>query len=230
MTFEQNLEKYADLIVSIGLGLKQDDKLIIYLNQDCLPLARLISKKAYQSGVVDIRLEFNDDTMTLERFLFAPDKALEFFPSYRVEYYESMLKDGYNRLSLLAEDPDLLKPVDPARIAAWQKTAGKALKPLQRYSMENKIKWCVAGVACPAWAKAVFPDLSEEEGMTKLWENIFAATRADLDDPAGLLEGRGRRMRHVKLRPGSEVDPRALGALIEAAYMHLRLCLEPWRT
>lgn len=45
MTFEQNLEKYADLIVSIGLGLKQDDKLIIYLNQDCLPLARLISKK-----------------------------------------------------------------------------------------------------------------------------------------------------------------------------------------
>ncbi len=53
---------------------------------------------------------------------------------------------------------------------------------------------------------------------------------ADLGDPAGLLEGRGRRMRHVKLRPGSEVDPGALGALIEAAYMHLRLCLEPWRT
>jgi len=183
MTFEQNLEKYADLIVSIGLGLKQDDKLIIYLNQDCLPLARLISKKAYQSGVVDIRLEFNDDTMTLERFLFAPDKALEFFPSYRVDYYESMLKDGYNRLSLLAEDPDLLKPVDPARIAAWQKTAGKALKPLQRYSMENKIKWCVAGVACPAWAKAVFPGLPAEEGVRKLWDNIFAATRADLDNP-----------------------------------------------
>ena len=53
---------------------------------------------------------------------------------------------------------------------------------------------------------------------------------ADLGDPAGLLEGRGRRMRHVQLRPGSEVDPGALGALIEAAYMHLRLCLEPWRT
>lgn len=52
---------------------------------------------------------------------------------------------------------------------------------------------------------------------------------AALDDPAGLLEGRGRRMRHVKLRPGGEVDAQALGALIEAAYMHLRLCLQPWR-
>lgn len=41
---------------------------------------------------------------------------------------------------------------------------------------------------------------------------------AALDDPAGLLEGRGRRMRHVTLRPGREVDTQALAALIEAAY------------
>ncbi len=189
MTFEQNLEKYADLIVNIGLGLKPDDKLIIYLNEDCLPLARLVSKKAFQKGVIDIRLEFNDDIMALERFLFAPDRALEFFPAYRVEYMENLLKDGYNRLSLLAEDPDLLKPVDPARIATWQRTAGKAMKPLQKYTMENKVKWCVVGVACPAWAKAVFPELPAEEGMRKLWDNIFAATRADLDDPVQAWKG-----------------------------------------
>jgi hypothetical protein len=36
--------------------------------------------------------------------------------------------------------------------------------------------------------------------------------------PAGLLEGSGKRMRHVKLRPGAEVDEDALAALIEAAY------------
>jgi len=31
----------------------------------------------------------------------------------------------------------------------------------------------VAGVASPGWAKAVFPDLPEEEAVAKLWENIF---------------------------------------------------------
>jgi hypothetical protein len=36
--------------------------------------------------------------------------------------------------------------------------------------------------------------------------------------PAGLLEGSGKRVRHVKLRPGSEVDEQALAALIEVAY------------
>lgn len=41
---------------------------------------------------------------------------------------------------------------------------------------------------------------------------------AQLDDPAGLLVGTGKYMRHVKLRPGVEVDPVALDALIRAAY------------
>jgi Domain of unknown function (DU1801) len=41
---------------------------------------------------------------------------------------------------------------------------------------------------------------------------------AALDDPAGLLEGAGRRMRHVKLRWGQPVNTAALSALIVAAY------------
>src|SRR4051794_41769124 len=45
---------------------------------------------------------------------------------------------------------------------------------------------------------------------------------AALPDPAALLEGAGKRMRHVKLRPGVEVDERALGELVTAAYDDLR--------
>lgn len=39
-----------------------------------------------------------------------------------------------------------------------------------------------------------------------------------LEDPAGLLEGTGKRMRHVKLKPGHAVDANALAKLVEAAY------------
>ncbi len=45
---------------------------------------------------------------------------------------------------------------------------------------------------------------------------------ADLADPAGLLEGTGKRMRHVKLRPGKEVDEDALSGLIADAYRDIR--------
>ena len=43
-----------------------------------------------------------------------------------------------------------------------------------------------------------------------------------LPDPARLLTGTGKRGRHVKLRPGGEVDSAALAALVEAAYADIR--------
>jgi hypothetical protein len=45
---------------------------------------------------------------------------------------------------------------------------------------------------------------------------------AVLDDPSGLLEGNGKRMRHVKLKPGLEPDAAALLDLIHAAYLDIR--------
>lgn len=41
---------------------------------------------------------------------------------------------------------------------------------------------------------------------------------ADIADPDGLLEGTGKRMRHVKIKPGHPVDAGSLDRLISAAY------------
>ena len=48
--------------------------------------------------------------------------------------------------------------------------------------------------------------------------NVGFFLGAHLADPARLLEGTGKNMRHVKLRPGGEIDQRALADLIRAAY------------
>ena len=52
--------------------------------------------------------------------------------------------------------------------------------------------------------------------------NVGFYNGADLPDPAGLLEGTGKRMRHVKLRPGVALDEAALEALIAASYLDIR--------
>jgi hypothetical protein len=56
--------------------------------------------------------------------------------------------------------------------------------------------------------------------------NVGFFLGADLDDPEGLLEGSGKRMRHVKLRPGASVDSAALSTLIDAAYSAVKGRLE----
>lgn len=48
--------------------------------------------------------------------------------------------------------------------------------------------------------------------------NVGFFLGSELHDPAGLLQGTGRRMRHVKVRPGENLDSAALVALIGAAY------------
>jgi hypothetical protein len=48
---------------------------------------------------------------------------------------------------------------------------------------------------------------------------------AELEDPAGLLEGSGKRMRHVKLNPGRDSNAAALGNLIDAAYLDIKVHL-----
>jgi hypothetical protein len=45
---------------------------------------------------------------------------------------------------------------------------------------------------------------------------------AELDDPSGLLQGTGRRMRHVNVMPGVDLNALALSALINAAYADVK--------
>ena len=52
--------------------------------------------------------------------------------------------------------------------------------------------------------------------------NVGFFRGAEVSDPDGILEGTGKFMRHVKLRPEREVDAAALTNLIEAAYTDMK--------
>lgn len=60
--------------------------------------------------------------------------------------------------------------------------------------------------------------------------NVGFFEGASLEDPAGLLEGSGRRMRHVKLPWGRPVDEAALSSLIQTAAADIRARVEAERT
>ncbi len=71
------------------------------------------------------------------------------------------------------------------------------------------------------------------EGAGFAYVNAFTAhvnvgffRGAQLSDPKGMLVGTGRLMRHVKLRPGEDIDASALEALIHAAYADIRRRLD----
>lgn len=56
--------------------------------------------------------------------------------------------------------------------------------------------------------------------------NVGFFLGAELKDPARLLEGTGKRMRHVKIRPDAPLNSKALGALIQEAYADVKVRLK----
>ena len=181
MDLKKSLDKYAELICRIGLNLKEGDNLQITFNEWGLELVRLVADKAYEFGVGDVILNFTDDVQTLSFYKKARD--VTYFPDFKAEYLEKMAEANYHRLVISAQDPSLLKDIDPKKVSESQKVRSIKTKKVSEYTMSNFIKWCIVAVPSPAWAASVFSDLSLDEAMDKLWENIFMATRVSEADP-----------------------------------------------
>jgi len=56
--------------------------------------------------------------------------------------------------------------------------------------------------------------------------NVGFFQGASLPDPAGLMQGSGKFMRHVRLKPETAIDAASLGRLIKAAYWDIKARLE----
>jgi len=195
MDLQQNLRKYAELILKVGLNIQPGDNILLRLDVHGLPLAREIARQAYQLGAHQIHPVFSDDQMTLARFQLAPDAAFDEYPAFLTDFTEGAYLNNYHLLSLFAPNPELLKEADPTRISRWQKVTAIAGERVMKYVMENRVKWSMAALPSPAWAKAVFPDLPEEEAIDKLWASIFQVTRVDQPDPVAAWAEHDRQLR-----------------------------------
>ncbi|WP_404428101.1 aminopeptidase [Sutcliffiella horikoshii] len=177
------MEKYAELAVKVGVNIQKGQTLIVNADIATAPFVRLVTKKAYEAGAKLVQIEWSDEQVTRIRYDKAPDESFEYFPGWRADMLEKAFGEGAAMLAITSVNPDLLKGVDASKIANLQKAAGEATKGYRKMVMADKISWSIVAVPSKGWSAKVFPDLSEQEQEEKLWEAIFHATRANLEDP-----------------------------------------------
>jgi aminopeptidase len=180
--FKDSLEKYALLAIKIGINLQKDQTLVINSPIECYEFVRIVTKLAYEVGARNVMVEWNDEEINHIKLLHAPEKALTEYPHWRAEGLEELAKNGAAFLSISASNPGLLKDVNPDRIAIMNKAASTALKGYRKYTMNSFVSWCVISVPTKAWATKVYPELSADDAVTKLWESIFSSVRVDKED------------------------------------------------
>lgn len=194
-SYERFLDNYAELIVSAGVNIQQGQLLVIQTPIECADFARRIAHKAYEAGAKDVVMSWRDELFTKMRYLEAPEEVFGEFASWQKEYYQYYTDRGAAFISIAANDPELLKAVDPKRVAMVQKTSSMHLAEHREKLMSNENAWCVASVPTKAWAMKVFPEKAADEAIEALWMAILGAVRAEQDDPTAAWETHKKALR-----------------------------------
>lgn len=181
--FADRIDQLARLAVHVGLGSVEGRELLITAPLDAVALARRISHHAYAAGATVVTTLYGDDVATLDRFATASDASFDSAPAWLFDGMANAFRSGAARLAIVGDDPSLLGGQDPARVARANRARSIAYRPALDLIARSAINWTIVSAATPAWAKAVFPELSELDAVAALWDAIFKASRADGEDP-----------------------------------------------
>lgn len=182
-TFEEQFDKYAELAVKVGVNIQPGQPLYIGASTEAAQFVRLVTKKAYEAGARHVFVDWQDDEISRLRYELAPEDSFNEIPAWIPQMREELVGKNAAFMNIVSQSPDLLKGIDPKRIANFQKAAGQALEKYRQAIQSDKVSWTVIAAPSQAWAAKVFAELPEEEQVPALWDAIFKAVRADSDDP-----------------------------------------------
>lgn len=177
--FNLKLDKYADLIVKTGVNVQPNQTIILYADIENAPLAHKIVDAAYAAGANEVIVKWND-THTTHAFLAnTAAERLENIPNYLTVEAEELMAVNASRISLISSDPDAFGDLNQERVATFTAATGKALRAIRQATMNNDISWLVVAASGQKWAEKVFPELTGQAAVDRLWEEIFKVVRID---------------------------------------------------
>ena len=179
------LDRLAEVSIQVGLNLQKGQNLIITAPVEALPLVRRLSAEAYRRGAGIVTSMLSDDILTLDRYRFASDESLDAAPDWMFNAMANAFDNNTARLAVSAANPLLLSEQDPSRVARAGKSMSMASKPAMERITNFVTNWNIVSFPGAAWAKKVFPDLSESDAISELAKAIFSISRVDNPDPIG---------------------------------------------
>jgi aminopeptidase len=195
LSFDEKLDRLAEVAVRIGLGLRQGQELVLTAPTDALPLIRRITDHAYRAGALLVTTFYADDPCILARFAHAPDASFDYVPVWLQDAIATAFKNGAARMAIAGANPALLSGQDPAKVARANVAASKAAKPAMELITRHEINWTIVAAATPEWAKLVFPSEPADQAVSSLWEAIFHASRITGEDPVADWLAHGARLK-----------------------------------
>ena len=180
------LREYAKLIIRCGANVQKGQEVLIYAGLDQPEFVQMVVEEAYKAKAKKVTVEWDYQPLQKIHTRYQSVKtmgAVEEWQKAKLQHYVDVIPC---RIHLISEDPDGLKGVNMEKLAKARQMRYPIMKPYHD-QLENKDQWCIAAVPGVAWAKKMFPDLSKNQAVEKLWEAILSTSRVN-DDPVKAWE------------------------------------------
>lgn len=182
--FDSKLKKYAELLVVTGVNVSEGQTIVLSIDVEQAPLARLIAEAAYERGAKKVIVKWADDELSRLNYTHQDLETLTDIPESKIVEMNEMIEAGASRISVRSSNPDAFAGIDSEKIAASRKASSIAFRPMMEVTQANKVSWLVAAAAGEEWAAKVFPDLeTAEEQVDALWDAIFSSVHLYEEDP-----------------------------------------------
>ncbi len=175
-------KRYAKLLVKCGLNVKRGQTVFITAEVDQVEFVEMVVEECYRAGAKRVVMEWTCDSVTKIDYEYQTLETMSEVTPFAEAKLKFKADDLSCRLFIESSDPDAMQGVDMEKVSKARQAQFPVIKPY-RDKMENKHQWCIAAAAGKAWAKKLFPNLSDKQAVDALWDKIFIASRADGADP-----------------------------------------------
>ena len=180
---EKIMKNFARLAVEVGVNVLKGQPLLINGPVEAYEFIRECVKVAYEAGASEVWVDYSDNVCARLTYENVDTDTLKEVPEWSIERIKYRIDKKYCVLHIISDDPDLLDGIDSEKIRQVQLERMKATKPYQYYTMNNVGQWSIVAYPNVKWAKKVFPELSDDEAVKKLWDAIFMTSRVnEIDD------------------------------------------------
>ena len=176
------LQNYAKLVARIGLNVQKGQSVFIGAELDQPEFVTMVVEECYKAGASEVYVEWSHQAVEKLSAQYQTLENLSTLKPWGKAKWEYKAQNYACRLFIESEDPDGMNGVDQDKMSAVRRALFPQVKPY-RLALENRHQWCIVAVPGKAWAKKVFPTLTEEEAVEKMWELILYTARADGEDP-----------------------------------------------
>ena len=176
------LQKYAKLLARVGLNVKKGQTVFVAAALDQPEFVTMVVEECYKAGASEVYVEWSHQPAEKLSSQYRSLESLSQMAPWVKAKWEFKAKNYSCRLWIESEDPDGMNGVDQEKMSKARQALYPQIKPF-RQAIENKHQWCIAAVPGKAWAKKVFPQLSESKAVEAMWKAILSASRADGKNP-----------------------------------------------